>query len=59
MVLERSIARAKLTNAQVHEIRVRYAAGSIAKKELGKLYGVTDVAIGLLIREDKLEAPRY
>lgn len=42
--------QAKLTEAQVREIRARYATGSIYQRELGDLYGVSQEAIGFIVR---------
>ena len=41
---------AKLTIAQVHEIRKRYAAGNISQDKLAKEYNVTLLTIGNIIR---------
>jgi len=41
---------AKLTAAQVAEIRHRYAAGGILQRELGEIYGVSQTQIGRIIR---------
>jgi hypothetical protein len=40
---------AKLTTAQVLEIRRKYAGGNVTQKELGILYGVADTAICRII----------
>ena len=42
--------RAKLTAAQVLEIRAEWARGGRTKRGLASRYGVTDVAIGKLLR---------
>jgi hypothetical protein len=41
---------AKLTDAQVVEIRKRYAAGGISQAALGAEYGVSGAAINLVVR---------
>ncbi len=41
---------AKLTAKQVPEIRARYAAGGVSQRELAREYGVSQVAIGKVIR---------
>ena len=45
-----SNGRAKITEAQVVEIRERYAAGGVTQKVLAAEYGVTQVLIGQIIR---------
>jgi hypothetical protein len=42
--------RAKLTEGQVNEIRRQWATGRYSKCELGRLYNVTDVLIGKIVR---------
>lgn len=42
--------RAKLTEAQVLEIRSRYAAGDVTQTQLGDEYGVCHVVIGNIVR---------
>lgn len=42
--------KAKLTQAQVAEIRARYAEGGIIYRELGAIYGVNATTIGEVIR---------
>ena len=42
--------QAKLTNAQVEEIRVRYAQGNIFQRELATEYGVSRSEIGNIVR---------
>ena len=39
----------KLTEADVIEIRRRYAKGEVTKMQLGRLYGVSDVSIGRIV----------
>ena len=41
---------AKLSQAQVEEIRRRFSAGGVMKVELAREYGVTDVLIGKIVR---------
>lgn len=41
---------AKLTAAQVEEIRLRYAAGGIFQRELGEEFGVSQTQIGRIVR---------
>ncbi len=43
----------KLTNSQVREIRQRYAEGGVTQAELGEEYGVHQVTIGKIIREER------
>jgi hypothetical protein len=43
-------ARARLTSAQVVEIRTRYAAGGVRQCDLAAEYGVSQAAIGFVIR---------
>lgn len=43
---------AKLTDTQVSEIRRRYAAGGITQRGLGREFGVSQVAIGKVVRRD-------
>lgn len=42
--------KAKLTEAQVLEIRARYAVGGITQRELATEYGVSRPAVGYVIR---------
>lgn len=42
--------RVKLKNHQVAEIRDRYSAGGVSQESLGKIYGVTQTAIGQIVR---------
>jgi hypothetical protein len=42
---------AKLTEAQVREIRRRFEAGGISKVQLGREYNVTDVLIGKIVNK--------
>ena len=44
-----SNTNAKLTEAQVREIRERYAAGGILQRELAQEYGVSRKAISLVV----------
>ena len=41
---------AKLTEAQVREIRQRYAAGGVSQQALGDEYGMSQTGIGLIVR---------
>ena len=43
-------SRARLTAAQVAEIRRRYAAGGVLQRELAAEYGVTQTAISAVVR---------
>lgn len=45
--------QAKLTEAQVREIRKRYRSGNIFQRELAKEYGVTTSLISAIIRRSK------
>lgn len=40
----------KLTHEQVAEARRMYAEGGISQREIGELFGVSQVAIGLIVR---------
>lgn len=42
--------RAKLTNAQAHEIRERYAAGGVSLRSLAADYGVHNSRIGRIVK---------
>jgi hypothetical protein len=42
----------KLTNAQVIEIRQRYATGNISQAQLAREYGITSATMGSLIRQE-------
>lgn len=42
---------AKLTDVDVIAIRRRYADGNVTKAQLGRDFGVSDVLIGLIVRE--------
>lgn len=42
--------KAKLSDAQVAEIRSRYAAGGIRQKDLGAMYGVNQAHVSGLVR---------
>lgn len=44
--------RAKLTDAQVREIRDRYAAGGVSQPQLGREFGVTHAIIGNVVRRE-------
>ncbi len=41
---------AKLTNAQVLEMRARYAAGGIRQKDLAKDYGIVQATVSFIVR---------
>lgn len=41
---------AKLTAAQVYEIRRRYAAGGVGQRELGEKFGISQTHIGRIVR---------
>ncbi len=41
--------RSKLTQAQVEEIRARYAAKELSQEKLGKEYGLSQVSIGKIV----------
>lgn len=43
-------ANAKLTPVQVRSIRGRYATGTISQDALAKMYGVSQIAISLIVR---------
>lgn len=42
--------QAKLTQAQAEEIRARYRAGGVTQKTLGVEFGLSDVAVGRIVR---------
>lgn len=42
--------RAKLNETQVKKIRELFKEGNISKMKLGRMFGVTDVQIGLIVR---------
>lgn len=42
--------KAKLSSAEVAEIRLRYAAGEAYQRELGEEYGVSQTQIGRIVR---------
>lgn len=42
--------KAKLTAAQVEEIRARYAAGRVTQRELGEEFGVGQTQVGRIVR---------
>ena len=42
--------QAKLTEEQVRSIRVRYVAGGVTQQELADEYGVSQTAVGLIVR---------
>ena len=46
------VSTAKLTAAQVTEIRTRYAAGGVSQKQLAVDYGVNKVTIGKIVRRE-------
>ena len=48
---------AKLTDAQVREIRERYLAGGVMQKDLAREYGVVDSAISHIIRGKRFGGP--
>jgi hypothetical protein len=48
--------RAKVTAAQVSEIRQLYAAGGVTQKELGQRYGITDRQVSSIVREENWKA---
>jgi hypothetical protein len=45
--------RAKLTEAQVREIRRSYAAGEATRQELGHRYGIHRMTVGQIIRRER------
>jgi hypothetical protein len=45
--------QAKLTAAQVREIRTRYAAGGVTQQELGEEYGVLQASISKIVLRKK------
>lgn len=51
--------QAKLTDAQVEEIRERYAAGGISQKALGAEYGVQGSAVSLIVNRKRRAQPTY
>ena len=48
---------AKLTDAQVQEIRERYLSGGVMQKDLAREYGVVDSAISHIIRGKRFGGP--
>ena len=44
---------AKLTHAQVNEIRAIYAAGGISQRALGERYGISRSMVGLITRGER------
>jgi hypothetical protein len=47
-----SHGRAKLTEAQIREIRARYAHGAVTQTMLAKEYGVIQITISRIIRRE-------
>jgi HNH endonuclease len=41
---------AKLTDADIREIRARYAQGGITQEQLGRQFGTTQVNVGRIVR---------
>lgn len=49
--------RAKITEAQMHEIRARFRAGGTSQRELGEEYGITQSAVSLIVRGKNWKEP--
>lgn len=49
---EKSV-RAKLTNVQAEEIRIKYRQGGVSQAALGRLYGVSRQTVSMIVRYKK------